>query len=116
MITDFCVSNILLTLERLDVLTATVKDDDCVVEYANELLEKMNVSSELYDKEDTLNFRHSFIYGIGKLLSVYIYEEYKNNSKEFLSNFRKVLIDYKYNNFELNYINSKLFYILQLYL
>ena len=80
--------------------------DDCVIEYANSLLEKMNVSSEFYDKEDTLNFRHSFIFGIGKLLSVYIYEEYKDNSKEFLVNIRKMLLDYKDNGFEsLRYLN-----------
>lgn len=81
-------------------------DDDCVIEYANDLLGKMNVSCELYEKGDSINFRDAFVYGLGRLLSVYIYEEYKNNSKEFLSNFRKMLLDYKDNGFEsFKYLN-----------
>lgn len=79
---------------------------DSAVEYANELLEEMNVSGKLYEKEDSLNFRDAFVYGIGRLLGIYIYEEYKNNSKEFLSNFRKMLLDYKENGFDsLKYLN-----------
>ena len=60
----------------------------------------MNVSCELYEKGDSINFRDAFVYGLGRLLSVYIYEEYKNNSKEFLFNFRKMLLDYKDNGFD----------------
>ena len=79
---------------------------DSVVEYANGLLEKMNVISELYDKEECLNFRDAFVYGIGRLLGIYIYDEFKNNPKEFLSNFRKMLLDYKDNGFNsLRYLN-----------
>jgi hypothetical protein len=60
----------------------------------------MNSYGVLYKVGDTLNFRSSFIYAVGRLMGVYIYEMYKENPKEFLSNFRKVLIDYKNNNFE----------------
>lgn len=76
----------------------TLKTDD-VVNYANHLLTKMNSSIDLYKIGDKLNFRTSLIYAMGKLLGIYIYEVYKNNPKDFLSKFRKVLIEYKDKNF-----------------
>jgi len=64
----------------------------------------MNVSSELYEMDDVINFRAAFIYAIGRLFGVYI----KNSSNEFLSNFRKMLLDYKDSGFEsLEYLSIK---------
>lgn len=69
--------------------------NDDMVEYANSLLEEMNSDDRLFQLGDKLNFRSAFVYGIGKLLGVYVYDAYKNNKEEFLSNFRKVLLEYK---------------------
>ena len=74
------------------------KEDE--VNYANELLMKMNSCSELYNVGDKINFKDSFIYSMGRLMSIYLYDIYKENPKEFLSNFKKILVDYKNNNFE----------------
>lgn len=74
----------------------TIKiDREEVVSYGDSLLEKMNSSDELYNIGDKLNFRSSFIYGMGRLLAVYLYDSYKNSDKDFLKKFRQVLIKYK---------------------
>lgn len=66
-----------------------------IVDYANSILEMMNSSNDLFEIDDKLNFRTPFIYGVGKLLAIYVYDAYKNNSKEFLINFKTTLLEYK---------------------
>lgn len=70
------------------------------VEYANELLDMMNSSEERFTIDDKLSIRTSCVYGIGKLLGVYLYESYKDNKIEFLNNFKKSLLEYKDNDFD----------------
>lgn len=65
-----------------------------MVDFANGLLEEMNYD-ERYKLDDKIGFRKSIVYGIGRLMGIYIYEFYKNNSKEFLYNFRRALLEYK---------------------
>lgn len=65
-----------------------------MVDFANGLLEEMNYD-ERYKLDDKIGFRKSIVYGIGRLMGIYIYEFYKNNSKEFLYNFRRSLLEYK---------------------
>ena len=92
----------LLSVDKLKIdfsFDALLENRD-VVDYANELLIKMNSYDKKYVIGDKLNFRVSFVYALGKLMSIYVYEMYKNNPNDFLANFRKVLIDYKDNNFE----------------
>ena len=68
--------------------------NDEMVEFANNLVNEMNYDLE-YHLGDKIGFRKSIVYGIGRLMGIYIYEYYKNNSKEFLYNFRKSLLEYK---------------------
>lgn len=70
-------------------------NENNTVEYANELLDMMNSSEERFTIDDKLSIRTSCIYGIGKLLGVYLYESYKDNKIEFLNNFKKSLLEYK---------------------
>lgn len=70
-------------------------DNEEVVDYANSLLDRMNLNETIFQVGDKIEFRSAFIYGIGKLLGIYAYESYKANPQEFLSNFRKTLIEYK---------------------
>lgn len=68
-----------------------------MVDFANNLLEEMNYDDEEYKIGDKISFRSSIVYGISKLLAIYVYESYRNNSEEFLVNFRKALLEYKDN-------------------
>ena len=68
--------------------------NDEMVDFANNLVNEMNYDLE-YHLGDKIRFRKSIVYGIGRLMGIYIYEYYKNNSREFLYNFRKSLLEYK---------------------
>jgi len=100
----YYLSNVLISLNidelQIDYSYMALLEKEDEVNYANKLLMKMNSCSELYNIGDKINFKDSFIYSMGRLMSIYLYEIYKENPSEFLSNFRKVLIDYKNNNFE----------------
>ena len=93
---------VMLNIDELQIdysyMALLGKEDE--VNYANELLMKMNSCSKLYNVGDKINFKDSFIYSMGRLMSIYLYDIYKENPKEFLSNFKKILVDYKNNNFE----------------
>ena len=78
-------------------------DDDDTVDYANSLIEKINFPTEEFEIGSKLNFRNSIIYGLGKILGIYAYEIYKENPKEFLSKFRKVLLEYNNNGMDVFY-------------
>lgn len=82
-------------------LEVKIKDID-TVNYANELSEKMNLFS-YFKIEDKMSFRNPFIYGVGELLGIYAYEVYKDDPKEFLSKFKKVLIEYNNSGMEAFY-------------
>ena len=66
-----------------------------VCEYANGLLKKMNIGDTLFQVGDRIDFRNSFIYGIGKLMGIYVYEMYKKDEVNFLFRFKQALIEYK---------------------
>lgn len=85
---------------KVDLMFDTLLESQDVVDYGNNLLIQMNSHSQLYKVGDKINFRNSIVYAMGKLLGIYIYEAYKDNPKEFLSNLKKVLIDYKDNYFK----------------
>lgn len=70
-------------------------EDKEIIDYANSLLYMMNSSDERYESGDKLNFRSPFVYGIGKLLGIYVYDFYKNNPKEFLDKFKNSILEYK---------------------
>lgn len=78
-------------------------DDADTVDYANSLIEKINFPTEEFEIGSKLNFRNSIIYGLGKILGIYAYEIYKENPKEFLSKFRKVLLEYNNNGMDAFY-------------
>ena len=101
----FCYLSYALTLLnieniKIDLAFDALLEEQETVDYANDLLVRMNSCDKLYKVGDKLNFRTSIVYAMGKLMGIYIYEIYKNNPKKFLDNFRKILIDYKDNTFE----------------
>lgn len=65
------------------------------VDYGNELLDSINSFDRRYEIGEAIDFRKTFVYSMGKLLAIYVYDSYKNNPKEFLSNFKTTLLEYK---------------------
>ena len=46
------------------------------------------------EKEEEINYKHSFVYGLGSLFSIYLYDCYKKDPVYFKKNFRNMLISY----------------------
>lgn len=66
-----------------------------IVQYANNLFELMNSSEIEFSVGEKISFQRIFIYCFGKLFGIYVYDSYKKNPKDFLSNFKTMLLQYK---------------------
>lgn len=71
-------------------------EDNKFVVIGDGIKEKLNYY-EFPNYTEKINFRYPYIYGIGSLLSIYLYENYKDNSN-FLDEFKKSLLNYPYIN------------------
>ena len=80
---------------KVDLEFSTRLDNQNNVDYGNELLDSINSFDRKYEIDDVIDFRKTFVYGMCMLLGMYVYDAYKNDSKEFLSNFKKALLEYK---------------------
>lgn len=71
-----------------------VIDDYNVFIHGNNLKEQLNyynLSSELGEE---INYKHAFVYGLGALLAIHLYDNYKQDPKCFKKEFKNALINY----------------------
>lgn len=67
-----------------------------VIRYGDKIKDRLNYY--YFGKyDDAVDFKTPYVYGIGQLLSIYLYENYKENPN-FFNDFRKVLAIYPYEN------------------
>jgi len=71
-------------------------DNERLITCGDEIKRKLNYY-ELQDHKEKVNYRNPYIYGIGSLFSIYLYENYKENPN-FLSEFKKTLLSYPLTN------------------
>ena len=69
-----------------------------VIALAGEIQNRLNYYSFPSEEGDVIKFRHSFIYGLGDLFSLYLYEHYKEDPNNFKKEFRNALLSYPYGN------------------
>ena len=67
-----------------------------VLEHANNIMNRFNLHSLETEKGDVLEFRDSFIYGIGDIFSFYLYENYKEDPILFKKELKDALLSYPY--------------------
>lgn len=65
-----------------------------IIKFGDKIKEELNYY-ELFNYEDTFEFRMPYIYGMGHLLSLYLYENYKTNPN-FIADFKKALLEYPF--------------------
>lgn len=71
-------------------------DEDNIKMYANYIMNKTNFYGVLnYDKG--LEYRDSYIYGIGGLFAIYMYEKYKEDKVSFKEELKKCFLEYPAN-------------------
>ena len=75
--------------ENLIIENSGMLNPVAVQEYAKELQGKMNSYVFPAENGDTINCRHSFIYGIGDIFSINLYESYKGDP----NNFKKEIVN-----------------------
>jgi len=67
-------------------------NDIDIIKYGDKIKNKLNYYA-FYDYDEPVDFMSVYMYGVGKLLSVYLYENYKENPN-FLTEFKKSLLSY----------------------
>ena len=58
------------------------------------LKEMVNYYNGLPNYKEMISVLHSVIYFVGEILAINLYDKYKDNPKEFMKNFRTVLVNY----------------------
>ena len=67
-------------------------DDPRIVSYGNSIMNYLNFDSLYIEEGDIYDFRDSFIYGIGSIFAVYLYEFYKDNPNNYWKELRNMLL------------------------
>jgi len=91
---DFLFINLIAKFSDLEVdeHENIIFDDEKIIAYGDKIKNKLNYY-QLVDYQQPVNFKFPYIYGMGKLLSIYLYENYKENPN-FNVEFRKSLLSY----------------------
>lgn len=69
-------------------------NDNALSAYANEIKEKLNYYNMASEVGEEINYRHAFIYGLGSLFAIHLYNNYKKSPNYFKKEFRNALINY----------------------
>jgi len=70
-----------------------VINDPRIVTYGNNIMNYLNYDMLYIEEGDLYDFRDSFVYGIGNLFAIYLYEYYKENKGDYWKDFRNILLD-----------------------
>ena len=83
-------------LEEIDIdeLDNVYIVDDSIKEEAEEIQKKINYYSLQSSPGDIFKYRNSFLYGIGTLSSIMLYEKFKENPKYFKKEFTNACLSY----------------------
>lgn len=80
-----------------------IDEHDCVeieepniIKYANNIMNKVNLHYLETEEGDFIDFRESFLYGIGALFGVYLYENYKQDPNNLKKELKNTLLSYPY--------------------
>jgi len=89
--------NLLKFMEQIEINeeeNVNVGDDTLV--YAREIQEKLNYYDIVSSDEYCFNYRSSYIYGLGSIYGIYLYDNYKKDPSYFKKEFQNALLSYPY--------------------
>lgn len=92
--------NLVYQMDQVDIdeFNNVSINDNKVLEYSRMIEEKLNCELFTPEDGDTINIRHAFLYGIGSLFAVYLYENYKEDPNNFKKEFKNALLSSPYIN------------------
>jgi hypothetical protein len=70
-----------------------VIDDPDVISYGNSIMDYLNYDILYMEDGDLYDFRDSFVYGIGNLFAIQLFEFYKDNPNNYWKEFRNMILD-----------------------
>ena len=79
---------------EIDELDNVYITDDSIKDEAEEIQKKINYYSLQSSPGDIFKYRHSFLYGIGDLSSIMLYDKYKENPNYFKKEFSNACLSY----------------------
>lgn len=85
-----------MTEVKIDELDNVYITEKHIIDTAKEIQNTLNYYSFPSEEGDIIKFKHSFIYGIGGIFSIYLYENYKEDPNNFKKEFRNCLLSYPY--------------------
>ena len=90
----YTISNYIKKSEFIDIYEETINiNDEEVWLETDRIKDKLNYYMNSLNREP-LNFRDTYIYGIGKLFAVILYDNYKNDPNSFKKEFANALCNY----------------------
>ena len=73
-----------------------VVEEPKIVEYANNLMNKLNYYAFYTEEGQLIDYREAYTYGLGDLLSIYLYNIYKEDTINFKKDYRSALLTCPY--------------------
>lgn len=85
-----------MSLIEIDELDNVFIKEENITAISKEIQEKLNYYYLPSEQGDVVKYRNSFVYGIGSLCAIYLYENYKLDPNNFRKEFRNALLTYPY--------------------
>lgn len=100
LLSDICNMSIFNIMDNIDIDDkGDVNIDNVKVsDYADWIKKYLNYYEILSSSNGKINYFDSYIYGIGSLFGIYLYENYRDDPNNFKREFRNALLNYPYNN------------------
>lgn len=92
---DFATINILTKIDNNE--ENIIITDNVVIDEINKIKEKANYYDFLKEKS-VINYRKTYLYGIGKLMAIYLYDNYEQDPEKFKKEFKNSLLTYPLTN------------------
>lgn len=92
---EFATINILSKIDNKE--ENVIITDDILKNEINMIKEKVNYYDYL-EVDETVNYRRNYLYGLGKLMAIYLYDNYEQEPEKFKKEFRNSLLTYHLTN------------------
>ena len=90
--------NMIYKMEEVDIneFDNIIIDNEDVLVFSRMIEEQLNCQLFTPEDGDIINYRHAFLYGIGSLFAVYLYQDYKEDPNNFKKEFKNALLSSPY--------------------
>lgn len=90
--------NMIYKMDEVDIdeFDNIVINNEEVLVFSKMIEEQLNCELFTPEDSDIINYRHAFLYGIGSLFAVYLYQNYKEDPNDFKKEFKNAILSSPY--------------------